>query len=551
MAALALDITNRPGIITGQKSTDPVGTSLFAPRFDTRQALTVPAFLSGLRFLSENLAGFPRFIYQKTQGVRQRDHSHPLDFLLNDEPNPQQDAITFWSAFYADAILGNGYALIDFQDGKPAGLYHLPSERVMPVRLDGKVWYGVKAGDDDKLTPVPADEILHVQGFGDGVKGYSIVDLMKKSLRLSQSAEDYAGGFFERGTGAFSIQNENASLTPEQLADMKGQVANLYGGVGNAHRPLVLHKGWKATQSSSTAEAAQLLQTRQFSILEVARILRCEPFVLYDYSESHYANLDSMNVALVTYTFLPWCLKTEQQINKKLFSKAERQRGYFAGTNTDSLLRGDPTTQNELAGKRLLAGLTTIDEERALLDFPPLPDGLGSKPRVAANTIQLGQQPAPAAHPPVSLPPVPALVQAPPAIEQAPAKQATAEPKPTLEQFAPMVKDAAGRVHRKTGMATANAQKKFDNSTGWIPWANAFSDEQAKYAGEAIAPILESFAAVTGIDLEHNHHGERIGQKYGAQLRRHLYAIDKKEETTPPDLAAITHEHDFTGEHNG
>ena len=132
-----------------------------------------------------------------------------------------------------------------------------------------------------------------------------------------------------------------------------------------------------------------------------------------------------MNRQLVQYSLMRWVRKSEQQLTRKLLSESERANGVQVRFNLSALLRGNEADQVDVATKRLQAGLSTINEERALMDRPPVEDG--DTTRVPVNTTPASAQPT-----------------APP--EPAPKATASAAPALSLDTFAELFHAAAARV---------------------------------------------------------------------------------------------------------
>ena len=111
------------------------------------------------------------------------------------------------------------------------------------------------------------------------------------------------------------------------------------------------------------------------------------------------------------------------------------------------------------AVKRVNNGLSTPDEERAIIGKPNYAGGIGATPRVAANTVQLGQSPGNATLPlttaqsgkvPTPTPATPVPSRQAEANEPEPEpiapQKASQAPTITLQQFAALVSNAADRV---------------------------------------------------------------------------------------------------------
>lgn len=404
------------GVYTTQIIGDPLGTYGLGV-MDENTALTLPSFFRGVRFLSETLAGFPKDVVQRiSRTLFKPDDGHPLNDLLNCDPNGLATAHTLWEVWFHHAIVwGNGYVLILYAaDGvTPISLYTLPPDAVIPYRYNGQQYYAMRiieqyATAGRQYLPLPAANVLHLPGFGgDGMTGYPVVRLLATALKVGKSAEHYTDRFFRNGSHGQTLLTRDKddrganSLTKEQVADLKLQIEAGHSGVENSWRTMILPPGVNVENMALPNDQAQLLETKKFSILDVARVLGVEPFILYDYGEAKWANIEAQNTTVVQYSLLPWVRKAEQEINRKLFTKAERADGYRIKFDVDDLIRGDHSQQLTDALRRSGNNpLTTPDEERAKLGLAPFPDGVGAQPRFPVQSAPAAGPAASPSNPP-------------------------------------------------------------------------------------------------------------------------------------------------------
>jgi HK97 family phage portal protein len=144
--------------------------------------LSIPAFWSGIRFISETLAGLPRGIYQQVGEARQ-PVQHPLNKLLARQINQYQTPFPLLETWHSHAILyGNGYLFVgrDQKTSAPTGLHLLNPNSVTPFRYKGAQWYLVRGGTAENAKPtnmiLPGADIIHLPGLGfDGMTGFPMV----------------------------------------------------------------------------------------------------------------------------------------------------------------------------------------------------------------------------------------------------------------------------------------------------------------------------------------------------------------------------------------
>ena len=370
---------------------DPAGHGLggaTAPMTE-RAALGLPAYYSGVRFLSETLATLPAKVYRRRGEAREPDPAHPVQRLLAEEPSELATPAVFAETLWHHAICwGNGYALIERdRAGKPTALYNLPPDRTEPIRVEGRTWYVVRDADD-RPQPVPAGDILHIPGLGyDGLKGYSPIRLLGESLGLGRMAQEWATRFYSNGAHLGGVISTEAELTPEQLADVRREINQRHSGLGNAAKWMVLMGGATAQPLGAPPETAKLVEVLAISTNQIAQILRVPPIHLYDFGRATWGNAAEMDRYTVTYSLRPWLVKAEQELARKLFTRAEREAGHYVRYSVDSLLRGDPQARAEAQRLRLSEGLTSLNEERALDERPRIEAAWADAHRVPANAM--------------------------------------------------------------------------------------------------------------------------------------------------------------------
>ena len=121
-------------------------------------------------------------------------------------------------------------------------------------------------------------------------------------------------------------------------------------------------------------EAAQFLQTRQFSIQDVARWFNLPPHMLGDLSRSTFSNMEQQDISFVKYNFRALIRRQEIELEQKLLLPRERGK-YFIRYNLDGLLRGDLATVTAHIKEMVLSGVINPNEGRALLNRNPRPGG--------------------------------------------------------------------------------------------------------------------------------------------------------------------------------
>jgi HK97 family phage portal protein len=312
------------------------------------------------------------------EGTRER-----ASFELLKTPHPDLTPVELWRFAYTYRVLwGNSY-IQKVRDG--AGqireLWPVSSDRVQVDRekpTDGNPsgkWFWVTDdwGATHRLTP---HEILHIPGLGyDGLTGCSPVRLASQGIGLAQAAELSAARLFGSGNMIGGVLQTEQRLDPDQAARLKARWQAKMSGVHNSHEVAVLDSGASFQPVAMPNTDAQFLESRQFQVVEIARMFGVPPFLLMstEKSTSWGTGLEQQAQGWVTFDLNPtWLTPTEQRVTKELLP-----RELYANYQMAGLLRGDSAARATYYRAMRDVGAYSADDVRALEEMPPLPAGKG------------------------------------------------------------------------------------------------------------------------------------------------------------------------------
>lgn len=306
-------------------------------------ALNYSAWWNGVDVISSQVAVRPRILYRRLDDdSRERAKTHPAYRLLHDEPNEYMTPFVFWQTMmYHVLTWGNGYAEIEFDNAqRPIALWPIMPGTLTPKVINRELKY-VQPNGGPTLLP---EDLLHFPGLGfDGICGYSVLQMARKSLGLSMAAEQFAASFFGNGAWPGLILKHPGKLDDDQLDRIKGSLNQAHQGSGQAHKAMVIEQGMDVENMGMPLQDMQLLGMREFGIEEMARWLNIPPHKLKHKSgERPGGNIETEQIEFETDTLLPWFVRLEQECTRKLIPRSQRST-YYAEHLMDARSRAIPT----------------------------------------------------------------------------------------------------------------------------------------------------------------------------------------------------------------
>lgn len=350
-------------------------------------ALEVSSIWAAVRMISSTIATLPLPVYRHTNEGKERDKSHPSYWLLHDRPNPEMSAYVWRETLMGHCLLyGNFYAEIERNErGEAVALWPLHPFNVRTERVGARKVYVVRV--DGQEVVLPSEDVLHVPGFSlDGHTGLVPVHMARESIGLSKATEAFGASFFGNGAAPSGILTSPAKLGKEGMDNLRESWTKLHGGLSNAQRVAILEQGLTWQPLGIPPEHAQFLETRKFSVSEIARLFLIPPSLLADLERSTFHNHEQQAIQYVQHTIEPWTRRIEGELNYKLFS----DRSHFAEFVLEGLLRGDSAARAEFYTKMANLGVLSINEIREMENRNRVPDG--DKRFIPLNMQELGEE---------------------------------------------------------------------------------------------------------------------------------------------------------------
>ena len=213
--------------------------------------------------------------------------------------------------------------------------------------------------------------------------------MAKNAIGLAIATEEYGSKFFANGAAPSGVLEHPGTI--KDPTKVREAWLSQFGGSSNSGKVAVLEEGMKYTPISISPEQAQFLETRKFQIDEIARIFRIPPHMIGDLEKSSFSNIEQQSLEFVKYTLQPWLVRWEQNLNKSLIKKEDKNKFFFS-FNVEGLLRGDYQSRMQGYAVARQNGWMSANDIRNLenMDLIPAEDG-GDLLLVNGNMLPLNK----------------------------------------------------------------------------------------------------------------------------------------------------------------
>ena len=329
-------------------------------------ALTYSAIWNAVTLLSSSVSCLPLHLLRKDNQKTLHVDQKRLYRVLHDQFNPEMSSQVARETMMAHILLwGNAYAeIVRNGTGEIQALWPISPNRVSPKRENGVISYDITV--DGQTITLPKYKILHVPGLGfDGLTGYSIVAMARKSFGLGMALETFGSLYFGQGTHVGRVLSHPGQMSAQARANLIESFSGTSEGLAKSHKLMLLEEGMKLEKIGIPPEDSQFLESRQFHIAEIARWFNLPPHKLKDLSRSSFSNIESEQISFVTDSILPWLIRFEQSYNMQLLSENEQfKQKIFTRHNVDGLLRGNAQSRAEYYRTMFGIGAMSINDIR-------------------------------------------------------------------------------------------------------------------------------------------------------------------------------------------
>ena len=383
---------------------EPVSiATLSGMRVSSDSAMRLSAVFRAVQLLSSHMAMFPVSFYEA--GTRKRIARHPLLALLNKRPNRFQNAFEWRQMLQGHLELrGNAYCEISANGrGQITELTPRHPDRVKVEMLPNGDYRYVVTDPDGTKRNVPRGSMWHLRGLSsNGITGISVIECARESFGAGLAAQQYGSRFFAndaKPTGGW-VEMPGMFKDKEARQIFRDTMQQMQTGM-NRHKIMVLDQGMKYHEVGVTNKDAQFLESRKFSVSDIARWFGVPPHKLGDLDRATFSNIEQQSLEYIQDALQPRATMWESSIIAELLFDDEEIDIEF---EFHELLRGDSAARALFYQSGINAGWLARNEARNMEGMEPL-EGL-DEPLRPLNMVEEGdagavQTPAKPAQPPI------------------------------------------------------------------------------------------------------------------------------------------------------
>ena len=340
-------------------------------------AMKLSAVYACVYVLSSSVAQLPLHVKRKSGDKVDTVKDHPAYYLLHDSPNAWQTSYKLREYAQSSVLLyGNAYIhIVRNKNGEVVSLESLEPWKVQLLKNGSRYVYAYYG--DDKTMSLSPDDVLHIKSLGPSIKtGKSVIQTHAETIGLGLDARKFASGFFggnARPAGILSVRTPLNSNAWENFKKMWQTAQEKLRSEENKTILLPADLDYKALTVSPVD--TELLSMMKLNRSEIAGIFNVPAHMINDLEKATFSNISEQTIQFIRFSVMPWVVNWEQELNRKIFTEAERKAGYFVKFNLAGIMRGTAGERATFYHAAITDGWMSRNEARQLEDMNPV-DGL-------------------------------------------------------------------------------------------------------------------------------------------------------------------------------
>ncbi|MDW4303864.1 phage portal protein [Staphylococcus saprophyticus] len=339
---------------------------------------TNETIFSAITKLSNSMASLPLKLYENYKVV-----NNDVSELLTVSPNNSMSSFDFINQIETCRNeKGNAYVLIERDVfAQPEKLYLINPDVVqMAIENNSKeLFYMIHAATGNELV-VHNTDMLHFKHIvaSNMVQGVSPIDVLKNTMDFDNALREF--NLAEMQKPESFILKYGTNVSKEKREDVLSDFKSFYEENGGI---LFQEPGVEIDPLPKKYVSEDMVASENLTRERVANVFRLPAVFLNAKGGTNFTKNEELNRFYLQHTLLPIIKQYEEEFNRKLLTKNDRQKGQYFKFNVKSLLRADSATQAEVYFKAVRSGYYGINEIREWEDLPPVEGG--DKPMISGD----------------------------------------------------------------------------------------------------------------------------------------------------------------------
>lgn len=336
-------------------------------------AMRLTAVYACVRVLCESVSSLPFVLYREADdGAKKAVKTHWLYRLFAVRPNDFQNPMEFREMMQQHCGLrGNAFArIVSDASGIVTDLIPIHPDRVTIEMLGDTNWRYIVRNADQTSTTLTRGQVFHLKCMSpDGIVGMNPIAAARDAIATGLSAQDYGMRYFQNDAtpggwieypGQFKDDSQKRVFREEWQRQQSGR---------NRHKTAILEFGMKYHPIEVSNDDAQFIETRKFSVSEIARLFRIPPHMIGDLEKATFSNIEQQSLEFVIHCLTPWLVRWEEAIR---YAFLEPEDGLNVEFPTRALLRGDAAARATYYHNGILDGWMVRNEARVFEGLNPI-----------------------------------------------------------------------------------------------------------------------------------------------------------------------------------
>jgi HK97 family phage portal protein len=367
----------------------------------SKNAMGVPAMVAAVKRASEQVAELEFGVWRGTEPMVTRVKSTwQARFFAGQAPNDQQTWFDFFSTIEESvSYRGNAFIWKNISGGRVVEAFALHPDQVLPLLYKAGrkylvgvyPWFVDPTGAGVGFYEVDEHAITHVRGFGNGGRWMapSPLDRERGGLAISSALAKigHENASYSQGLGQRLAITFPGASNPTKVAEWRDKFKAQYESVANAGKVMTLTDGATASVIGMTMSDAQFIESMQYSVEDICRIIDVPPSIVWGGGSGSTARAVGPTTPehelqrWLRYGLSPRLSRIENAFRSDpdWFPDGSPTFPAFA---TQNFVRGDLLSEAQILVQKVQSGILLPDEARAMEGLPDLPGGLGKIPQI-------------------------------------------------------------------------------------------------------------------------------------------------------------------------